>query len=526
MSRYRPFSSRWGQPNKADAIVITDIQGELDDDGTPIRGNLNRTKLLEPPSEATRSQPSVNLATDRILEEIEISSRSTVSKLNKTDSRGRNRFRDTLRLILCNLFTAWSTYDHGRRAMPATLRPYIAYPRSSNAYAAPKYKGLRLTYKNTIPIINGLLALGYIENQNGFHDVATGKGRVSRMRATPKLILEMVGHGVTAQDIELQVDLVRLRKKVPGEKSGDKRSIDIPLNQESPHVASIAKRVAKLNDMLKTISVELRITMRQLEEIVRKQSHFKDYEAIGKFDSALPRAYNTSNKHMYRVFNELKSLTLGGRFYGHWVQGVPRELRRNNLYIDGIKTVEIDFDSIHPNLLYRLYAKAAPPEGDLYDLASHGIDMSLAGKPVDGELLTMRSIIKISFLTIINARTEEGAIQSLHQGRRVGRRFERGKAKLFGLTRKQVVAVIKALKEKHSLIAPWLCSDIGKELQFHDSRIAEQVMFSLLQDGIPSLCVHDSFLVQEIHQNHLERAMETVSNRVCGTPIPFKVKRK
>lgn len=525
MSRYRPFSARWGHPNKADAIVITDLKGELDDEGQPIRGNLNRTKLLEPPTEATKGKPSINLATDRILDELEWASRKAVSKLNKTDSRGRNRFRDTLKLILCNLFNAWSTYDHGRRAMPATLRPYIAYPRSSNAYATPKYKGLRLTYRNTIPIVDGLLSLGYIENQSGFHDAATGKGRVSRMRATPKLILEMVGHGVISHDVLLEVDLVRLRRKIHCAKSGEKRTIDIPLNQSSPHVASIAKRIAKLNDMLKTISVELRITMQQFEEIVRKQNHFKDYELTGKFDSTQPRAYNTSNKHMYRVFNELKSLKLGGRFYGHWVQGIPRGLRRNNLYIDGIKAVEIDFDSIHPNLLYRLYAKAAPPEGDLYDLASHGIDMNRAGKPVDGELLTMRSIIKIAFLTIINARTEEGAIQSLHQGRRVGRRFERGKAKLFGLTRKQVVEVIKALKEKHALIAPWLCSDIGKELQFHDSRIAEQVMFALLHYGIPSLCVHDSFLVKGIHQKYLERAMETVSQRICGTPIPFKIKR-
>ena len=97
LSRYRPFSSRWGPPNKADAIVITDLEGELDEEGS-IRGNLDRTKLLEPPTEATKGKPSTNLATDRILDELKGASRKAVSKLNKTDSRGWNRFRGLLHI--------------------------------------------------------------------------------------------------------------------------------------------------------------------------------------------------------------------------------------------------------------------------------------------------------------------------------------------------------------------------------------------------------------------------------------------
>jgi len=276
--------------------------------------------------------------------------------------------------------------------------------------------------------------------------------------------------------------------------------------------------------MLRGTSVELRITMQQLEDIVRKQNHFKNYEESGHLDPSQPRAYNTNNKLMYRVFNDLKSLTLGGRFYGHWVQGVPSKLRRNNLYINDVKAIEIDFDSIHPNLLYRLYAKVPSPEGDLYDLSSQGIDMRRTGRPVDGEKVTLRTIVKIALLTLINARTEAGALQSLHQGRRVGRRFEWGKAKQFGMTRPQVLELIKAIKEKHAPIAQWLGSNIGKELQYHDSRIAEQVMLGLWQNGIPCLCIHDSFLVQEIHQTKLEQTMQDVSAHICGIPIPFTVK--
>jgi hypothetical protein len=505
-----------------DSIIITDLAAELDEEGEPVRGNLNRTRLLEPPSEATRKRQSIGIATERILAEIKENSGADVAKLDKNDSRGRNRFKDTLKLILCNLFSAWSTYDHGRRAMPATLRPYIAYSRSPSAYAAPKYKGLRLTYKNTIPIVNGLLALGYIENQNGFHDAATGKGRVSRMRATPRLILAMIGHGVEVHHVELDIELVRLRRKIDGDRKGEKRSIEIPLKKTS-QVCSIAKRVAKVNDMLRSTSVELRITLQQLEDIVRKQNHFKDFEESGQLDSTLPRAYNTNNKLMYRVFNDKKSLKLGGRFYGHWVQGVPRKLRHNHLYINGVKAIEIDFDSIHPNLLYRLYAKVTPPKGDLYDLSQQGIDMNRTGT-VDGERLKLRKIVKIALLTLINARTEKGAIQSLHQGRRVGRRFERGIAKRFGMTRPQVLALVEAIKVKHAPIAQWLCSEIGKELQYHDSRIAEQVMLGLWQKGIPCLCVHDSFLVQDVHQTKLEQAMKDTSTHISGSPIPYTFK--
>jgi hypothetical protein len=92
------------------------------------------------------------------------------------------------------------------------------------------------------------------------------------------------------------------------------------------------------------------------------------------------------------------------------------------------------------------------------------------------------------------------------------------------MTRPQVLALVEAIKVKHAPIAQWLCSEIGKELQYHDSRIAEQVMLGLWQKGIPCLCVHDSFLVQDVHQTKLEQAMKDTSTHISGSPIPYTFK--
>ena len=57
-------------------------------------------------------------------------------------------------------------------------------------------------------------------------------------------------------------------------------------------------------------------------------------------------------KDMHRVFNRgSKDFDKGGRFYGAYYQGMPSKFRKN-IYIDGKKTVELDYSGLHIRMLY------------------------------------------------------------------------------------------------------------------------------------------------------------------------------
>jgi hypothetical protein len=66
---------------------------------------------------------------------------------------------------------------------------YIGYPRSPNEYLKETRLGqMFFGYRPMMRVIDGLEALGYLENHKGFQDRSTGKSRLSRMRATQSLI--------------------------------------------------------------------------------------------------------------------------------------------------------------------------------------------------------------------------------------------------------------------------------------------------------------------------------------------------
>ena len=92
-----------------------------------------------------------------------------------------------------------------------------------------------------------------------------------------------------------------------------------------------------------------------------------------------------SRRTVYRVFNN-STFDDGGRFYGPWWQSIPSKLR-SLITINGKDTVELDYSSIHPRMLYA-YLRIECPD-DPYDV---GLDPK------------HRDIVKKPFNTLINAR--------------------------------------------------------------------------------------------------------------------------
>src|SRR5262249_40535952 len=82
--------------------------------------------------------------------------------------------------------------------------------------------------------------------------------------------------------------------------------------------------------------------------------------------------------------------------------------------------------------------------------------------------------------------------------------------------------LVERIKAKHEPIAGLFFTGIGLRLQYRDACIAERVMMHFARQGIPCLCIHDSFIVQKPYANELERVMREVALEEIGVELPIK----
>ena len=174
--------------------------------------------------------------------------------------------------------------------------------------------------------------------------------------------------------------------------------------------------------------------------------------------------------------------------------------------IDGAPTLELDYSSLHPNLLYH-YAGVEPPGSDLYEL--------------DGYPKEYRKFFKAVFLRMINSASRNDAKGSIREAA-----FAKGKlkipAELGKLEDKYLDPVIDKLLEKHKPLADksiFKDKDLGNKLQNIDSKLAEKVLLHFALDGIPVLPLHDSFRIDARLYDKLQEIMHRVIITNFGRPI-------
>jgi hypothetical protein len=105
---------------------------------------------------------------------------------------------------------------------------------------------------------------------------------------------------------------------------------------------------------------------------------------------------------------------------------------------------------------------------------------------------------KLGLLTAFNATTLQAAIAALTDAR----------TDTPALTsRKEAVRLVEALKARHAPIASMLCSDAGMKLMNLDSKIMLAAVDRLVAQGIPSIPIHDSVLVQAQYEGEAREAL-------------------
>ncbi len=189
-----------------------------------------------------------------------------------------------------------------------------------------------------------------------------------------------------------------------------------------------------------------------------------------------------TQEKLHRIFCN-GTFAYGGRFYRVWWQSVPKFMRAT-IVIGGSDTVELDYSQLHPRLLYAMAGAALV--GDAY---------TLNGWP--------RGIGKVAFNVLVNARSwhdATGAVAKAIQGDAPDMPSVIAWA--------QAADLVEAMKVRHKQVAAYFHSGVGVRLQRLDSEMALMTMLRLIRQGIVSLPVHDSFIVEHSYEDELREAME------------------
>jgi hypothetical protein len=189
-----------------------------------------------------------------------------------------------------------------------------------------------------------------------------------------------------------------------------------------------------------------------------------------------------------RVFCRSR-LDCGGRFYGPWWQSI-RSIYRSTISIGQEPTVEYDYSGMGVSLVYAM--RGVKPPDDPYDLGLSG-----------GNEEEKRGIIKEVILALFNDKDSKYRISP-------------EMLEVLGLSHFEAMSLIA---KKHSAVSDLFRTDVGMQTQFLDSKIAERVMLEGVKNSILILSVHDSFLVQERHEQKLLEIMnQAYEDEVGRTP--------
>ena len=183
-----------------------------------------------------------------------------------------------------------------------------------------------------------------------------------------------------------------------------------------------------------------------------------------------------SQLSLTRIFSK-GSFKLGGRLYAP-IQNYTKQTRKY-FYLNGEPTIEIDYSSIHPHMLYhkeRLEFNGDDPyaiEGFDRDAVKVAFNIMLNKEAFGANKSVAKTISKVVDCDIDTAEALETAIQTLH-----------------------------------SPIAHYFNTGIGLTLQRRDSDIALLVINTFVNElNRPIICVHDSFIVSVRNTETLILAM-------------------
>jgi len=360
----------------------------------------------------------------------------------------------------------------------------VSFPLPPRAYSSRKIAvgKIHLSHTYTKEAYDKLTELGWLEVAEPPRD-----GKHTRVKASGALAAAFNELGLvwSPQELKSRNQLVQLRdvkrdcngtpiRKGKHAKT-QKFDCEVP---EGPEVEKMRDRLERINSFLTHHCFHLDLSDENLEELQREMIEREDEDEERDNDPKLLRLHDVQ---MRRVFAR-GSMGKGGRFYGGWWQGIP-ELHRPHIRIDGYKTIEVDYSGIAIRIISARLGQPLPADVDPYDIGIPGWE---------GSKDSRRKKVKKIVNALIN--DEDGVY-----------RLPKDAEDQLGVDE----ATFKNLfKQKHPLIYEQLATGIGLEAQYVDSQIAERVMWTMMEEGIVILPIHDSFCVRLGYRQWLESVMK------------------
>jgi hypothetical protein len=339
---------------------------------------------------------------------------------------------------------------------------------------AGEFTRMDIGYHSFRFILDRLAAASLVQIEPGFLDPVTLKGRVTRISATETLLSELAAFGITPADwrshftqragTTLVATPIQRRAGSTRNRKFDKlRGKRLPVDWNDPRVIALAAEVTTINEFL------------------TKQT----YEGI-VFDG-LFRGFNNGDDEDF-------AWDKGGRLYavGGGYQSIKKH-ERKLIRINGEATVEVDISASHLTILHGLMMVELPQGKDPY--AIPGLDRG----PVKRFVTATMGNGKIPIRWPADAATEYA--KAFQKSPRQGYTGNLLKDYPIRTVRDRVLTEIPLLNEIAS------CSYGWAELQYAESNILIDAMKFLMEEGIPSLPIHDSLIVPHSYKSKATKAI-------------------
>jgi len=237
-----------------------------------------------------------------------------------------------------------------------------------------------------------------------------------------------------------------------------------------------------------------------------------------------------------RVFN--RTIDLGGRYYANY-QSTPSNDRKR-IKINHKKTIELDYKSLHFNLLYcmaNIQLKGDPYLVDGFDRTTIKV-ISFQLLNTEGE----KGLSELArMITLSGTEKQIKAVTDYDVKRGIYERLVKRNLRIDPPNKPKNVKyhidcvpvgtdgkkLIKALRERHQVISEFIGSkDIGLKLQNMDSNIMKDVMSEATARKIPLLFIHDSCICDYEQRNEIKEIMIKAFNDKTGFNIKVTQPKK
>jgi len=330
-------------------------------------------------------------------------------------------------------------------------------------------------------------------NLNDYIKVKLGveiKRKSTRIFPSKKLIIKFKSIGLVWRKYENdKQNGIILRDKIKIDNKYKKITVKTPNNSL---VKKYQDNLNKINQSLLKHCVCIDIKdndLLVLEEELKKGYYKEKSKYFWK--EQVHHSLNFSHVTLKRIFSK-NNLRLHGRFYGGWWQSLPGKYRPH-ITIDGYKTSECDYSTMSLRLLYAKENIIIDDDVDLYNLGHQHSKQQ-------------RDLVKTYVNAIINDENNRF-------------RLSKDELKVLNMSHQQLK---DAVNKTHSKISKYFGTGIGLELMYLDSVIAEDVMLSLLYEGVVVLPIHDSFIVRYGYEPSLKAQMKSSFKKIIKAIINVK----